>query len=309
MTFTFKHGSFKRNVFCVVLSPRKHEGLRHVILFLTVDHQTWQASTSRLPLLLLKRSPVRTAGPRGAAAGPGARDTPPPSPRVPGAGCRGPPQPPTPHPHPPPAGRPRTEGRGGAAGRGPSRTWATTVRPPWGAAMFTRPWYHAAPAPARATPTTAAATGPELGRARRPAASPPRSLPPQAASRAPPAAAAAAIFAEAPRRRVRVASHSCPKTRARPRCRETQAVSAPPPSPRAVLRAGPRGGAGRSGRVGVGTPPGAAPGSPCRVRGGVSCGARAGRGSRAWGRGRARRLAGWHRAAVAVSREPLSRGA
>lgn len=85
-------------------------------------------------------------------------------------------------------------------GAGLSRTCANTVRVPSRAAAFTRPCCHAAPAPARATPATAAARGPRLGIARRPAASPRLSLPPQAASRAL-LPAAAAIFAEAPERR------------------------------------------------------------------------------------------------------------
>lgn len=73
---------------------------------------------------------------------------------------------------------------------------AETARLPSRAATFTRLWCQAAPTPARAAPATAAAKGPGLGRARRLAASPRRSLPPQAASRAQ-LPAAAAIFAEA----------------------------------------------------------------------------------------------------------------
>lgn len=109
------------------------------------------------------------------------------------------------------------------------------MRLPWGAATFTRPWYHAAPTPATATPATAAATGPGPGQARRPAAKPRRSLSPKEASRAPPAAA---IFAEALRSGARAASHGVPKTRAWQLCRETEAVSAPPPSLRTLLWAG-----------------------------------------------------------------------
>lgn len=65
-------------------------------------------------------------------------------------------------------------------------TCARTVRRLCGAATLTRPWYHAPPAPASATPATDAATGPN--------ATPRRSRAPQASSRA--AAAAAAMFAE-----------------------------------------------------------------------------------------------------------------
>lgn len=65
-----------------------------------------------------------------------------------------------------------------------------------------RPWYHATPVPARATPATAAVRGPGRGKARLPAAIPRRSLPPQAASQAP-LVAAAAIFAEAHHHRLR----------------------------------------------------------------------------------------------------------
>lgn len=94
-----------------------------------------------------------------------------------------------------PPRRRRREGLGGSRRKGPVRTCAKTVRPAAGAATFPRPWYHAAPAPASATPATAAARGPGVGTARRQAATPRRSLAPQAASRAP---RAAAIFAEAP---------------------------------------------------------------------------------------------------------------
>lgn len=107
----------------------------------------------------------------------------------------------------PPGSRPRPGVSGASAslpgasegGAGLSRTCADTVRVPSRAAAFTRPWCHAAPAPARATPATAAARGPRLGTARRPAASPRLSLPPQAASQAL-LPAAAAIFAEGPER-------------------------------------------------------------------------------------------------------------
>lgn len=91
----------------------------------------------------------------------------------------------------------RAEGLGWAGEKDRSRTCAKTVRLPWGAATFLRPWYHTTPVLARAAPATAAVRGPRPGRARRPAATPRRSLPLQAASQAP-LAAAAAIFAEAP---------------------------------------------------------------------------------------------------------------
>lgn len=132
---------------------------------------------------------------------------------------------------------------GGAAGRGPSHTWATTVRPPRGAATFTRPWYHVAPAPARATPAAAAATGPGPGQARQPAASPRRSLPLQAASRAPPAAA---IFAEA--RRHGAASHGGLSTRAAAVSRDPGGLR--PPRPRAGAEQRQGGASGAGGGVG-----------------------------------------------------------
>lgn len=78
--------------------------------------------------------------------------------------------------------------------KGLVHTCAKTVRLPSGTATFTRPWCHATPAPASATPATAAAKGPGPRTARWPAANPRHSLAPQVASWT---LRAAAIFAEA----------------------------------------------------------------------------------------------------------------
>lgn len=94
---------------------------------------------------------------------------------------------PEPYPTPTVPGR-ASEELGGGRRKGPFPTCARTEWRPCGAATFTRPWYHATPTPASATPASDAATGP--------AATPRRSLSPQATSRAP-RNAAAAIFAEA----------------------------------------------------------------------------------------------------------------
>lgn len=121
-----------------------------------------------------------------------------------------------PHPHVP--GR-ASEELGGGRRKGPFPTCARTEWRPCGAATLTRPWYHATPTPASATPASDAATGR--------AAAPRRSLSPQATRRAL-RTTAAAMFAEvpAPLQTTTLATFGLARS----------AASAPPPAPAPWVR-------------------------------------------------------------------------